>query len=100
MKTRPTLDLKSRINNLNMEIRGHFYDAKRNKIRRNLRPGDSKSLWQAVNAAKDIGTSSLPQSMTFNNQAINVALRSDFCLPLPGKSKFNHKCCKSRPNGF
>ena len=52
MKTRPTLDLKSRINNLNMEIRGHFYDAKRNKIRRSLRPGDSKSLWQAVNAVK------------------------------------------------
>ena len=50
------MDLKNCIKNLNSEIRSHFYSEKRPSIRRNLRPGDSKSLWKAVNAAKDIGT--------------------------------------------
>ena len=101
MKSRPTLDLKSRINNLNIEIRGHFYDNKRKTIRRNLRPGDSKSLWQAVNAAKDIGTSALPQSMTFNNQAIHATLRSD-CFANHFLEKINSitNAVNSDPNVF
>ena len=50
------MDLKNCIKNLNSEIRSHFYSEKRSNVRRNLRPGDSKSLWKAVNAVKGIGT--------------------------------------------
>ena len=71
------LPVKIHNKNLNAEIRTQFYSTKRTNVRRNLRPGDSKSLWNAVNVAKDIGTSSLPQSMTFENCSISCSSRSD-----------------------
>ena len=78
LKSRPTLELKICIKNLNAEIRTKFYSTKRTNVRRNLRPGDSKSLWNAVNVAKDIGTNALPQSMTFENCSILCLSRSDY----------------------
>ena len=73
----PSLELKNRIKNLNAEIRTQFYSSKRTNVSRNLRPGNSKSLWNAVNAAKDIGASSLPQSMKFENNSVPCSSRSD-----------------------
>ena len=52
-KRNPTLDLKHRIKSLNIEIQKHFYSEKRFKVRKKLKPGNSKSLWDAVNSAKD-----------------------------------------------
>ena len=38
-KWNPTLDLKNRIKNLNIEIKTYFYAEKRSNVRRNLIPG-------------------------------------------------------------
>ena len=70
LKKYPTLDLKHRIKSLNIEIKKHFYSEKRMTVRKKFKPGNSKSLWDAVNTAKDIGTSTLPCSMTFGNVKI------------------------------
>ena len=69
-KHRPSIELKNRIKNLNFEIKTHFFIENRNKIRRKLLPGNSKSLWNAVKAAKDIGADSLPGSMTLGGRKV------------------------------
>ena len=48
-KRNPTLDLKARIKQLNVEIKCYFFSEKRSKVRRNIIPGNTKSLWRAVN---------------------------------------------------
>ena len=67
LRRNPTLEMKSRIKNLNSEIKTHFYSEKRSNVRKNLVPGNSKSLWKAVNSAHDIGTAHLPSNMTLGN---------------------------------
>ena len=47
-------------------------------VRKKLKPGNSKSLWDAVKTAKDIGTSTLPCSMTFGDVKIEEHERSDY----------------------
>ena len=76
-KNNPTLDLKHRIKNLNTEIKTYFYSEKRSKIRKNLIPGNSKSLWKAVSAAIDVGSVTLPHTMTLGNIKITEHERSD-----------------------
>ena len=76
-KQRPTLDLKKRIKNLNIEIKNHFRFQKRNNIRRKIVPGNSKSLWKAVNEAYDNGASTLPDCMTLDGKVIGEHERSD-----------------------
>ena len=70
-KHRPTLDLKKRIKNLNVEIINHFHFEKRNSIRRKIVPGNSKSLWKAVNIANDNGVCTLPDCMTLEGRAVS-----------------------------
>ena len=72
-----SLDLKHRIKNLNTEIKTYFYSEKRSKIRKNLIPGNSKSLWKAVSAAIDVGSVTLPHTMTLGNIKITEHERSD-----------------------
>ena len=69
-KQRPTLDLKKRIKNLNIEIKNHFRFQKRINIRRKIVPGNSKSLWKAVNEAYDNGASTLPDCMTLDGKVL------------------------------
>ena len=76
-KKRPTLDLQLRIKNLNFEIRTHYYSEKRNNIRCTIIPGNSKSLWNAVNSAHDNGTSSLPDYTTLGVSLLGVHERSE-----------------------
>ena len=66
-KNNPTNELRNRINNLNIEIRTHFHCKKSNSVRRNIIPGNSKSLWDAVNIAKDINIPKLPEQMYLND---------------------------------
>ena len=40
-------------------------------VRCNIRPGNSKSLWEAVKLAKDINIPKLPNNMTLNNNKID-----------------------------
>ena len=71
------MELKSRIKNLNVEIRNHFYFEKRNNIRRKIIPSNSKSLWSAVKTSKDMAASFLPASMTLGGKKINEHERSN-----------------------
>ena len=50
---------------------------KRNNIRRKIVPGNSKSLWKAVNEAYDNGASTLPDCMTLDGKVIGEHERSD-----------------------
>ena len=49
----PDPNLKQRLGNLNVEIKNHFYERKRKNVRRNIVPGNGKSLWKAVSEAKE-----------------------------------------------
>ena len=40
---RPTLDLKSRIKQLNIEIKNYFYSQKQKKIRKQIKPGNTET---------------------------------------------------------
>ena len=71
LKTNKTNVLRDRIKNLNVEIKRHFLIKKAKAIRRKITPGNSKSLWHAVNIAKDANIPLLPTAMTLNNQEIN-----------------------------
>ena len=70
------MDLKSRIKHLNIEIRSYFYSQKQQKIRKQIKPGNTKSLWNAVNASKDIGHSSLLNVMSLDGKVVSGKERS------------------------
>ena len=59
------MDLKLRIKHLSIEIRNYFFSQKQQNIRKQIKPGNTKSLWNAVNASKDIGSAPLPNVMSF-----------------------------------
>ena len=46
--------MKSRINNISQEIKQHYREEKKKAVRKNIIPGNSKSLWDAVKVAKNI----------------------------------------------
>ena len=46
-------ELRQRVKNLTKKIKVHYIEEKRRKVRRGIVPGNSKSLWRAVNQAKD-----------------------------------------------
>ena len=50
LKINPNIELKKRVKNLSNEIRHHFIMNKRQRVRRGITPGSSKSLWKAVAA--------------------------------------------------
>ena len=65
-KKRPTTELKSKISNLNYEIRTHFFGQKRFQVRKGILPGNSKSLWHAVKLAKNQGPELIPPNMKYH----------------------------------
>ena len=71
LKRDPTVELKSRIKNLNAEIRSHFHSLKKKAIRQKIIPGNSKSLWNAVNMSKDIVSNCMPFHMTIANKPVD-----------------------------
>ena len=73
-KKRPNLDLKSRISNLNCEIRAHFFAKRKFKVRKGILPGNSKTLWSAVNIAKNNGHNVIPENMCQHNvPVVNIS---------------------------
>ena len=68
---------------------------KKHKIRSKIKPGDSKSLWKAVNESKDIGTNSLPILMTLAGSCIHEHERSDHFAKI-----FENKTLKIRSVQF
>ena len=55
--------IQSKIKALNIEILAEIKKSKRASVRRGLVPGNSKSLWNAVNHAKDINHNEIPAVM-------------------------------------
>ena len=45
----PNEELKSRVANLSTEIKHHFHMSKRSRVRKGIIPGNSKSIWKAMN---------------------------------------------------
>ena len=70
LKITPTLGLKTRIKNINAEIKIFFYSRKRISVRKGIMPGNSKSLWRAVSIAKDVGQPRIPVNMKYNNEIV------------------------------
>ena len=62
---------------INIKIINMGKNHKRNSIRRSLIPGNNKSLWNAVNLAKDINLNSIPKIMKYNGIEINSTDLSD-----------------------
>ena len=73
LKSNPSNPLRDRIKNLNFEIKSHLTQKTKNKIRDKIKPGNSKSLWDAVKIAKNTNIPPLPQSMTLNDVTIDSA---------------------------
>ena len=67
-KSRPSVNLKARISNLNQEIKSHFFLKDKFKVRKCITPGNCKSLWQAVKIAKHQNTNSIPSNMSFDKK--------------------------------
>ena len=61
-----TAPLKSKISNLNYEIRTHFFGQKKFQVRKGILPGNSKSLWHAVKLAKNQGPELIPPNMKYH----------------------------------
>ena len=67
MKQSPNDGLKMRVKNLNKEIKDHFVMNKRTRVRKGIIPGNNKSIWKAVNIAKDLNHDHMPPRM-YNNR--------------------------------
>ena len=63
LRQNPNENLKKEVTNLNIEIKNHFAMEKRKRVRKGIIPGDCKSLWKAVNIAKDINSGEIPAIM-------------------------------------
>ena len=51
---------QERVKKLNKEIKEFFHEKKKSKVRRNIQPGSSASLWKAVKKANDVDIKELP----------------------------------------
>jgi hypothetical protein len=65
-------DTGQRIKNLNCEIRCHFEQSKKKRVRLGLIPGNNKTLWDSVRIAKDTNIQTIPRNMSLNNEPIPV----------------------------
>ena len=63
-KQAPSKSIKDKIKSLDMKIRKFFRTQKSNDVRKLIKPGNSKSLWQAVKLAKDMNPDSIPSNLT------------------------------------
>ena len=58
-----TPEKKSLLKTLNKEIKSYFHYTKSKNVRRGILPGNSKSLWDAVNIANDKNVTRLPDKL-------------------------------------
>ena len=70
VKINPNDATKLRIKHLNAEIRNYFHGKIRTKVRRGILPGNTKSLWDAVKIAKNMGVNAIPHVLYKNQQEI------------------------------
>ena len=60
--------------NLNKEIRDHYKSTKRKRVRKEIIPGNWRSLWRAVNIAKDLNQEDLPMQMNEDGIPMNASI--------------------------
>ena len=63
IKKYPTNEIKQKLNSLNCEIKTFYFSQRREAVRKGIVPGNSRSLWSAVNMSKDIGPNEIPSNM-------------------------------------
>ena len=57
---------KKELKKVNKEINEFLHEKKKSKVRRNIQPGSSASLWKAVKKANDVDIKELPNTMYEN----------------------------------
>ncbi len=87
-KLLPSDPLKTKIKNLDICIKNHFFHEKRKKVRRGILPGNSKTLWAAVRIAKDQNIESFPSVLYENGiKLTNVNVPDSVALFFDNKVK-------------
>ena len=70
-------------------------NSKKACVRRSLVPGNSKSLWNAVNHARDININDIPQAMKLEGKLINnLDLSNSFAEYFDNKVKKIVESCR------
>ena len=70
LKNDKSVELKQKIKSIDSEMKFFYHQSKAKKVRNVIKPGNSKSLWSAVNLAKDTNHRGLPVSMRENGHEI------------------------------
>ena len=65
-----SLTIRQNIKTLDKQIKSFFHHVKTKNVRRGLKPGNSKSLWDAVKKSKNCNTDSIPHTLFYNNEKI------------------------------
>ena len=88
-------NLPTQIRALNVEILAEIKKSKRACVRRSLVPGNSKSLWNAVNYARDINHNDISPIMKLGGKIIdNLNLSNSFAEFFDKKVKKIVESCK------
>ena len=72
-KTHPFLltNTRQEIKSLNKDIKSYFNQIKSKNVRRGIKPGNSKTLWEALKKAKECNIEMLPDTLFYRNTKIN-----------------------------
>ena len=73
LKTSRSPEIKDQIKTLDSKIRSFYHKRKTNDVRRSIIPGNTSSLWKAVNVAKDVHKNTLPKTLFKSNEQISPA---------------------------
>ena len=65
------------IKEMDKNIRTHFRFEKRKRVRKRIVPGNSGSLWKAVNIAKDVGVCGIPDRLHLRGVPVGDGLIPD-----------------------
>ena len=88
-------NLQTKISALNSEILMELKNSKKACVRRSLVAGNSKSLWNAVNYARDININDIPQAMKLEGKLINnLDLSNSFAEYFDNKVKKIVESCR------
>ena len=75
-----------------------MYENKCKNVRKNIVPGNSKSLWNAVKIAKDINISPIPTNMQYDGNTIKIEELPD-AFSKHFKDKVDNIISKNNLNG-
>ena len=53
LKQEKSPETRSRLKNISIEIKRHFTNETKHKVRQGIKPGNNKTLWDALKIAKD-----------------------------------------------